>query len=320
MKSKWNALRWVLVLAACLMAVGCASTPPAMPPEELFRDPALVQLDSMARKALAGGEAARAARLYGLVLQRARVMDMSEEVAKAAYNQGACLLIDGRPEEARSALREAASEWDRQGEDAAPAWVLEAKAAHMLGDKAGARQLIDRVVEANTAQGGQAQAWILYGQWGCEERDAAEAGKALARARQLMGDDPSLRAGVASLEGQLALVEGRAAEAVRGFDLEASWLRHAERFDAMAVALQRGGAACAQAGDARGAAQRYFRAARSFYGQRALVPALRAVELAVEQAARAEDDALGASVAGLLEEIKRDVALQAAMAVVEPVE
>lgn len=310
-------MNYRLPFAVLLLGLAGCATPHAPPPEEQYRDPVLVQLDGSARAAFADGNFERAARFYELALNRARTADYGLEVAKAAYNRGACLVLLKRPEPARAALQEAATEFARLRRDPAPAWLLEARAARMMGDLTTTVERVDRVLAMGRDQDVRLQAWLIKGGLAAEAGQVDEAKKAMQEARKLLRDDPALRAGVAALGGQIALAENRPGEAGLQFDKEAAFLQRATRWADMADALRRSGAAYQQAAQDGAAAQRFYRAARSWYGQGQLVPALQAMELAVDAAGRAGDDVLNADAGRLLEEIRQAVGVAKAAQGVE---
>ena len=72
-----------LALSSLLLLglVGC-STPPALPPEDTYRDPVLVQYDASARAAVADQNYERAARFYEQALIRARTADLGLEAQR----------------------------------------------------------------------------------------------------------------------------------------------------------------------------------------------------------------------------------------------
>ena len=296
----------VLLMLVFLLAGGCATTnPPA--PDEQYRDPVLVQLDSSARAAFAEGNYARAARFYELALGRARTADFGAEIAKAAYNRGACLILLKQPEPARAVLREAGGEFARQHEDASSAWLLEARAELMMSNRVAATLLVDRVLSSGEDRDVQLQAWLLKGEMALQESQTDLARLALGKARALLHKEPALQAGVSSLAGKVALADGKPVDAALNFDKQAVFLQRAARWADMAYALQQAGEAYGQAFQADAATLRFYRAARSYYAQGMLVPALQAVELAVQSSSKTTDEVLAADTGRLLEEIKRQV-------------
>jgi tetratricopeptide (TPR) repeat protein len=306
----------LLALAGLAGIGGCASAP--VPPEEApFQDPMLVQQDGAARAAFADGNYERAARFYELALTRARATDHGSEVAKAAYNRGACLLLLKQAEPARACLREASFEFNRLGQDASPAWLLEARAARLAGDTAAVTSLVEQLLSQGRNDSIRLQAWLIRGTLAAEAGQSEAARLALKEARRRLTDDPALRAGVAGLAGLVALSEQKPADAALSFDKESAFLQRAARWNDMAESLRRAGEAHAQAGQPRDAALRFYRAARSLAGQGSWVPALQSVERALASAQAAGDEALLADSSRLLEEIRQAVGVARAAGQVE---
>lgn len=292
-----------IALVAALAALSGCATPP-VPTDDPQPDPVLVQMTSSAESAFAVGAYERAARFYGLALARARAADDGREAGRQAYNHAACLLLAQRPAEARRALAEAEGEFARHRMDPGPVWLLQARAYRQLGQAGEAAAAISRVVESATPRGVQSQAWLLQGQIAADAGDGKTAAAALGRARHLQDGDPALRAGVAGLAGRLAALDARPRDAALEYDKEASFMQQARRYRDMAQALLRAAEAWAAVPDAKAAAQRYYRAARSWQGQGEVVPALQAVEKAVVAAEATEDAVLGAQIAALFEDLR----------------
>lgn len=289
------------VLALALALAGCATTP--TPTER--PDPNLAQFVSSAAQAFRLGSYERAARFYQLALQRARAMDDAAEVGKQAYNLAACLLLAERPSEALPLLDEAEAAFARIRRDRGPVLLLRARALRAIGKPDEARAEIQRLVESRTPTAIQCQGWLLYGQLACDAADASEAALALARARALLSDDPALRAGVAGLAGRLALLNEKPADAGLEFDKESEYLRRAGRFRDMAESLARAGAAYLKSGARDAAANRYYRAARSWQGQGDPVRALRALEQLLSAAGPDSTDVWTPALEALFREIKQ---------------
>ena len=305
-----------LVLLVLTGLCGCASAP--VPPDEApFQDPMLVQQDGAARAAFADGNYERAARFYELALTRARATDNGSEVAKAAYNRGACLLLLKQAEPALGCLREASAEFARLGLDPSPAWLLEARAARLAGDTVAVTSLVERVLSQGRHDSIRLQAWLIRGTLAAEAGQSEAARVALKEARRRLTDDPALRAGVAGLAGLVALSEEKTADAALSFDKESAFLQRAARWPDMAESLRRAGEAYARAGQPRDAALRFFRAARSLAGQGSWVPALQAAERALTTAHAAGDESLTADTTRLVEEIRQTVGMAQAAQPVE---
>ena len=295
-----------LLLISILFASGCSTAKPTIQAEPV-RDPLLAQYDSSARAAFADGNYERAERFYELSLKRARVMDAGPEIAKSAYNQGACLLVLKRPELARNLLREAASELERQKRDPSSAWLLEAQAERALKNMEAATMLTDRVLGQGHSDENQLQAWLLKGELAIQKSQQDIAAVALKKARHLLKDDPVLRAGVSSLAGKLAMADGKPMDAAINFDKQAVLLQQAARWSDMADALFQAGLAYSAASQHELATLRFYRAARSQFAQCLLVESLRSVERAAQSAGRTTNEGLATDIARLLEEINQAV-------------
>jgi hypothetical protein len=77
------------------------------------------------------------------------------------------------------------------------------------------------------------------------------------------GTTPSLAAGIAELEGAIALLENNPAGAGERFDRQAAFLQQAHLYSDMGRALGRAGDAYAAANQPAAAGDRYYRAGRS---------------------------------------------------------
>lgn len=287
---------------ALAFAVGCASAPKRQGPSI---DPTLAQFVSSAQSAFALNSYDRAARFYQLALQRARALDDALEIGKQAYNLAASLHLAGRSSDALPFLDEAEIAFGALRRDTGPILLLRARALRAVGKVDEANQAVRRIVEMNTPRDVQAQAWLLYGQIALDREEGAEAEKALQRARSLASGDPALRAGIAGLYARLAASSGNPAGAAQQFDAEAEAFREAGRLRDMAESLARAGAAYQRAERWDTAGDRFYRAARSFYGQGDRVRALQTIEQALAIAEHAPDAAWGRAVAALFEEIRR---------------
>ena len=291
-----------LGLAGLLVLAGCTSAPKPTPGPV---DPMLAQWTQSAQQAFALRSYDRSARFYELALQRARAMDLAPEVGKQAYNLAAALHLDGRSTEALPYVAEADGEFRRLRKDRGPVLLLRARAQRATGATEDARRTLDELLILGTEREVQCQGWLLVGQIEADAGHAEECEKALKRARAFLTDAPALRAGVAMLAGRLALLKDDARNASLEFDKEAEFMRRAGRFADMAQALSRAGEAFAAQGGTELAANRFYRAARSWHGQGDTVNALRAVERALAQAPAGETPPWAEELAVLFEEIRR---------------
>ncbi len=285
-----------------LALAGCASAPRTAPAPV---DPLMTQWTQSAQQAFALRSYGRAAQFFELALQRARAMDDARQTADQSYNLAASLLLAGRPADALAYLSGAEGEYRRLRRDRGPALLLRARALRATGATDDARRALDELLILNSPHEVQCQGWLLVGQIEADAGRTDECAKALARARAFLTDDPALRAGVALLAGRLALLKGDPRNAALEFDKEAEFMRRAGRYADMAQALSRAGDAYAARGEAAAAANRHYRAARSWHGQGDAVNALRSVERALAQATGGEDPPWAAEVSELFEEIRR---------------
>lgn len=291
-----------LHLLGLVALVGC-STPKPEP-----ADPVTSQLASSGRAAYARGSYPQAVRFYQQALARARARNDGMEVARCAYNLAASELADGHPAAARVALREARLELARTGLSTEPCWLLEAKAARAegLGDEA--QRALDAAIAEAQSGPERSEAWVLRGQWAAEAGDATAAGQALERSRQVLGKQAAgaLEAAQDDLSGRITLLKGEPGKAAEAFDAAADAWQARDQLREMAGALGRGGEARLAAGDGHGAADRFYRAARSLYGQGDAVGALTWIQkaLAVPQGRDPDQDAL---LQALFESIRGEV-------------
>jgi hypothetical protein len=141
----------------------------------------------------------------------------------------------------------------------------------------------------------------LKGRIACDARDAAGAAAALGAARRVAVQvpDPLSQARLAELSGRVELLTGNPAKAAPEFDREASLLRSARSYSEMTRALARAASAYKDAGDSRLAAERFFRAGRSAFGQGNGAEARKLLRAAID-AAEAAGDARTSRSAGVL--------------------
>ena len=281
-----------------LLLGGCLFNAP--PPKEPAADPELAQETAAARLAFQRGANEQAITLYRRALDRARVMDDAGEIGKAAYNLAAALVRAGQYDAARGVLREAEAETLRAGVNAADVLLLEAKVAHLQDEPTDALVLADRVLTEPTSKPDDAhrlQVHVLRGEVGLDlnQRDLAQS--ELARAQKLLGggdnrENPALRAAVQGLGARVSQTGGDPAKAAAGFDRQAEGLRQAYLYRDMARALSRAGGAYRDAGRSDLAADRLYRAARSFHAQDDAAEARRLIDAALSLAQQTNDTEL----------------------------
>lgn len=295
-----------LMALLAFAAAGCGSPPKRPAPA----DPLLVQLATSGGSAYALNSFDRAARFYRLALQRARALDDATEIGKQAYNLAAALFMSGKPAEALPYLEEAETAFAAIREDTGPILLLKARALRSAGGTNEALSVLQRVVELDTPRDVQAQGWLLFGHIMLDAGQGDEAEKALRRARSVASDDPVLRAGIAGLEARLAVLGGNPGLAAEKFDMEAAAFQEAGRYRDMADSLLRAGSAYAEAKLFERAGDRFYRAARSFYGQGDTARALEAIERALAAADRAPEAGWSKALAALFNEIRANPAAE----------
>ncbi len=301
-------MRRVSLLVPCVLFVlcGCGTTTPS----SSHADPTLVQLTGSAVQAFDIGAFERAARFYELALDRARVIDDSLEVAKNAQNLAACRIKLGQFDEASPLLLDAKGEFERNKMDVSAVLLLQAAVAKGKGDAAGAGALLDQVLQSGSSKpASRLQAYIVKTDLACDAGNREDAEVNLNRAKRLGGSvsDDALRGGVARVEGRVELLKAHPTTAAAAFDREADSLKKAHRYREMAAALDRSGSAWSDAGGAQQAADRFFRAARSFHAQGDLVAALKSVDRAMTASKQTSDQEQAARIAALLNEIKAEL-------------
>ncbi|MBP7830744.1 MAG: hypothetical protein KA248_12595 [Kiritimatiellae bacterium] len=299
--------RSVLWLAAGLLAAGCSSPPkPARPV-----DPDLQRYASSAQVSFRHGAYGQAEQLYRRALDRARAADDAREIGNNAYNLAACLVALGRDEAARPLLREARAELERARQNTAEVILLEAGAARNLGQGEEAAALVEES-RARLDRDRNGALWIqaalLEAQLAADGNDAPRAFRVLASIEKDLErkGDALLNGRAAGLQARITWMTGQPAVAASWLDREAAGYRKAGRPPhEIAAVLRRAGEAWGQAGQPAESADRYYRAARSLFGQGDTVAALKCIEPALAAAEKAGRPDLAARIADLFLEIRR---------------
>jgi tetratricopeptide (TPR) repeat protein len=298
----------VTLCGAAISLTGCFGS---KPPKGPAPDPELAESTSSARMAYARGANEQAVNLFLKAVDRAREMDDARELAGAAYNLAAAQIRAGRYEEARTSLREAEGEAQRAGVDTADILLLEAKVAQLREDAPEALTFADRVLTDKGSKATAAhrvQVRVLRGEMAMELGQADLARTELTKAEadlRSAGDTagPAVRAGVTGLSARISQSAGDNAKAAGLFDQQADLLRQAGVYRDMAKALARAGAAWRDAGRRDEAADRYYRAGRSFLGQNDYAEARRQLQLAAATADPMTAGTLPARIRALQESI-----------------
>ena len=302
-------LLMVTLLAAC--ASGGDQTPPSEPP-----DTELANAAQTAQLAYARGLYQLAANQYAQALKRARAMDDAKAIGTQAYNRALALIALGELEQAEDLLEESETELGRAGLPLADVFLVQARLLHhqaLQGDMQASTELdaaAQRVLDdprSHPSASHRAQVALLRAEVDCDRNNAAVASQQLAQARSLAGTEPedSLRAGLARATGCLSLLQRDPAGAGRHFDEEAELMRRNRRYRDMAKALHRSASAYRQGGLNALAADRFYRAARSWLGQGEREKAKADIEAAATVVAAIDDRRLRELIQVLREEIER---------------
>jgi ATP/maltotriose-dependent transcriptional regulator MalT len=280
-----------------LLLAGCAAPKSTAPAQK--GDVELVQELAAARQSYLRGAWPQAVALYKLALKRAEAMDDATEIANTAFNYASALVQVGEYDTARLALREAKAEAATAGAPTADIIALEAHVARLQGKMDDAATLADSVLsDKSAAPADRLQVTLVKGQVACALKNAAGAKEAAGQARALIGTStsPASAAGIAELDGCIALLDGKPAVAAERFDKQSTFLREGKLYGDMVRALARAGQAYADANQPAESAHRYFRAARSAMAQSGVNSGPALLEAASVQAEKSGD-------AGLIERV-----------------
>ena len=255
------------------LLAGCASnSPPKAPPT----DTQLTNASQAGRLAYSQSLYQLAANQYNQALQRARTMDDPEAIGTQAFNRAIALIALEELDQAGDLLKESEKALNRAGLPLADVLLVQ---AHLLQHQAhqGNRQalgLLDAAIQrvlqdprSHPQNQHKAQAALLQAEVACERSEATASAQYLAVARTLTVNQPNLTAGLARAAGCLSLLQNNPADAAHRFDEEAELMRRNRRYRDMSKALRRSGDAYRRAGLNDLAAERYYRAARSWLGQ-----------------------------------------------------
>jgi tetratricopeptide (TPR) repeat protein len=296
-----------LLLCWPLLLTGCRHTEPERPLDDELR-----RMLRNARTAFDRGQMDQAALMFERSLERARIIDRPREIGNAAYNLGLILISLGDYPTAELRLREAQAELARAQENLADVLLVRARLAQFQDDYSQVSHLADQVLSHPQSQpepSHRVQALVLLGLARLHQGQLPEAERRLAEALDAMPPAPAipLLALAATLEGKLLQHREQPLAAAQSFDKEADLWRAAQLYSDMAAALRRAGEAWLEAGDARNAGDRLFRAARSFAGQNLGERALEALRQAETAASLVEDKWLLQQIANLQGELRQDV-------------
>lgn len=297
----------LLLLTSLLMGVtGCGTPKPAA---ASAGDAQIAASAKAAQVAYASGGFHRAARYYERALARARALDDGMETGRNAYNAAACWLRAGDPAAALPLLVEAEREFALHGLGIDPVLVLRAEAQAALGRGTEAVAIASNALAAARSDAAQVDALLLQFDLAMGRGDRAGAASLVKAARRRADNLKSagVESRVAAAEGRLLVTGGDPAGAAARFDVAAAGCREAGDLRGLAGNLRAAGEAFAAAKRDAEAADRLYRAARSFFGQNDNVAALQCVERAMKAAETTGDAAAREQIAALFAQIKKAV-------------
>ena len=225
---------------------------------------------SAAKNAYSAGSLESASVFYQKALNRARVADRPDEIARLAYNLAACRAQMQKYAEALELLDETQFESSQVGSYFPEAVLLKAEILSRLGQTNEALATAKSGLSAlNNQKSGPArlQLQVFLAELACDQNDGRLALQELAKldAGRLKSSDANVQAKAAFARGRALLIEKRPAEAAFCFDNAAAFYQKAQRYPDMAVALQNAGNAYAAADKRPEAFNRHYRAARSMF-------------------------------------------------------
>ncbi|MGD9611907.1 MAG: hypothetical protein AB7V22_03310 [Kiritimatiellia bacterium] len=292
---------------AVVLAAGCAS-----PKAAQFTDADWVSHSTTGRGAYERGDYRRAAEAYERAQQRARALDDADALAVSAVNRATCLLAAGQAAEAPAGLDEALADARISPARRAELLVAAARAEVALGKPDAAQARVAAARKLDPAPALLAQA--LLAQAGAElaRKKPAAATPALAdlSAQEWARLPESLQAERAEMRAAIAAAEQKPADAMASHDDAARLWKRAGRLPEMARALAAAGRQAQAGDDFAGAADRFYRAARSLWAQGLQPEAVRALEEGVGAAERLDDEAVAKKMADLLVTFKADRRLE----------
>ncbi len=251
--------------ASVLLLAGCRAPPAPRLDQTIEREAAA------GRSAYAAGSPERAAAAFERALQRARLIDGGEEIARCAYNLAACLAALRRWDEAAGRLAEAEA---AAGAPRPPEFILlRAKILRGAGRTNDAITLIRGRLDDNRRTPRAAERrpamQVLLADMLCDAGDHAGAAAALAQVpeKSAAAADTLTHADWLRIQGRIFAAKGDQSAAGHYFDQAAETFRQATRYAAMAACLADAGRAYAAQGDRAAAADRLYRAARSLHEQ-----------------------------------------------------
>ena len=252
-------LRMLILWVAAALAAGCGT------PRVSSFDSRLKDWSETARVAYGEGQVARAAELYGLALERARLIDTPLEVGKTAYNLALCKAALGREEEARQFLAQALALLPAESPEVGRARMAEAELDRAGGNEPTAVATALSIVAGRAEADTKAQARVLLAEAAMRANDKDQCAAQWKRAVSALSEDsdPLVWARAEAVAAWLKQAEGGDLEAGRALERQAKWLGKAGQYRGMAGALEEATSAYRKGADLRAAADCALRAAQS---------------------------------------------------------
>lgn len=299
--SLWNcARRSFPVLGICLLAA-CTSVP------KVTVDAAIASNVKSARTAYEAGAFGRAAKHYELALARARALDDSAEIGRNAYNAAACHLRAGDAKTAAALLVEADREFTRNGSSRSPVLILRAQAAMEIGQLAEAESFVKTAEETSSNERERSEAMAAKLDVLIAQGKISDAVKIVETLEREAKGRKEFQAKLESGKGRLHRAKQEHRQAAEAFEKSAKlWSEHANTRE-LAIHLAAAGEARMKAGDAMRATDDYYRAARSYLGQRNYEASLKCLQDAMKCAEATNDPELRGQIGALFELIKNTV-------------
>ena len=276
-------------MLAAVWAAGCAA-----PPAPRFTDADWVSHVTTGRGAYERGDYRRAADAYGRAQQRARALDDADALAISAVNRATAWVAAGQAAEAVAGLDEALADARIAPARRAELLVAAARAEVALGKSEAALARVAAALELKPASALVAQALLARAGAELAQENPAAATRALAgmSAKEWTALPESLQAEQAEMRAAVAAAEKKPADALARQDEAAALWKKAGRLPEMARALAAAGRQAQAADDLAGAADRFYRSARSLWAQGFRPDALRVLEEGVAVAERLDDEAV----------------------------
>jgi tetratricopeptide (TPR) repeat protein len=214
-----------------------------------------------------------------------------------SYNLAVCLIRSGHYQASQELLEAAQTELVQAHANLADVLLVRGKLAALQGADGEALKFAEAVFEhplSFPSPQHQVEARLLQSQLAAQQGELDRAKSLLQTVQQQRSTpyDDLVLAQIHRTSGHIQAEEKHFQAAAAAFDKEAAFSRRAKRFDLMAKALDRAAAAYEKSGHFGWAADRWFRAARSYSAQHAEQCFEMAINAAFRAAQKSEDPLL----------------------------